>query len=268
MPQPLANRIAVVTGASAGIGRAAALALSAQGARLVVNARRPDRLDQLVTEITASGGAAVPIVGDAAETHVIDSLLDAAKHAYSRDADLVLVNAGRGLSGSPTTSDDSQWEEMVRLNLIGAARLVRAAAARMTALVPEPSKGANTPAQDPWLTSGRDIVILGSTVGKHISPFSSMYGSTKFAVNSIAEAVRRELAPKGVRVSSISPAVVRSEFQSVAGYDPQKFGAFMDSVGPVLDPEDIARLIVYIVSQPAHVCINDVVIRPTRQDYP
>lgn len=118
------------------------------------------------------------------------------------------------------------------------------------------------------VTRPRDIILLGSTVGKHISPFSSMYGSTKFAVNSIAEAVRRELAPRGIRVTTISPAIVRSEFQAVAGYDPDKFGAFMDNIGPVLDPADIARTIVFIASQPAHVCINDVVIRPTRQDYP
>lgn len=263
---PLNNRIAVVTGASAGIGRACAVALAAAGAKVVVNARRAERLNDLVAEI--GNGKAVAVAGDAADSTVIAAMLDAAKSKFGRDADLVLVNAGRGLSGSPTTSDESQWEEMVRLNLIGAARLVRAAATRMTTLVPAPPTGASMPGKDPWLDSPRDIVILGSTVGKHISPFSSMYGSTKFAVNSIAEAVRRELSGKGVRVSSISPAVVRSEFQGVAGYDPEKFGTFMDSIGPVLEPDDIARLVVFMASQPAWVCINDVVIRPTRQEYP
>jgi NADP-dependent 3-hydroxy acid dehydrogenase YdfG len=268
MIQLLSSRIAVITGASAGIGRACALALAAEGAKVVVNARREERLRDLVAEIASKGGSAALAAGDAAEMSVIESMLDTAKRSFGRDVDLVLVNAGRGLSGSPTTSDESQWEEMVRLNLIGAARLVRASAARMTALVPTPSAGANARGKDVWLESGRDIVILGSTVGKHISPFSSMYGSTKFAVNSIAEAVRRELSGKGVRVSSISPAVVRSEFQGVAGYDPEKFGAFMDCIGPVLEPEDIARLVVFMVSQPAWVCVNDVVIRPTRQEYP
>ncbi len=267
---PLSSRIAVVTGASAGIGRACALSLAAGGAKVVVNARRAERLRELVREIEAANGkgTAVAAPGDAADTGVIAAMLDAAKSNFGRDADLVLVNAGRGLSGSPTTSDESQWEEMVRLNLIGAARLVRAAAARMTALVPVPPTGASVPGTHAWLDAPRDIVILGSTVGKHISPFSSMYGSTKFAVNSIAEAVRRELSTKGIRVSSISPAVVRSEFQGVAGYDPEKFGAFMDSIGPVLEPIDIARLVVFMASQPAWVCINDVVIRPTRQEYP
>ncbi|MEO0484127.1 MAG: SDR family NAD(P)-dependent oxidoreductase, partial [Planctomycetota bacterium] len=113
-----------------------------------------------------------------------------------------------------------------------------------------------------------DIVLLGSTVGRHISPFSSMYGSTKFAVHSLAEAARRELATKGVRVSLIEPGIVESEFQSVAGYDSEKFGEFMRTIGPVLQPEDIAETIAWICSRPAHVAISDVVLRGTRQEYP
>jgi len=259
MNNPLKDRISVVTGASAGIGEAIARELVALGSAVVINARRRERLDSLATELAARGGRVATLSGDCTQQATIDQLLDTAKARFGREADLIVVNAGRGLSGSPLTSDDAQWEEMIRLNLTGAARLIRAAAQRMLTLVPDGGD---------WRSRPRDIVILGSTVGKHISPFSSMYGSTKFAINSIAEAVRRELAPKGIRVASISPAIVRSEFQSVAGYDPQKFGAFMDSIGPVLEPSDVARLLGFMVSQPAHVEINDVVIRPTRQDYP
>ena len=114
----------------------------------------------------------------------------------------------------------------------------------------------------------RDVVVIGSNVGKHISPFSSMYGSTKFAVNSLAEAARRELGPKGVRVTLVAPGIVRSEFQEVAEYDAETFGEFMDRIGPVLEPGDVARMVLYVVGQPAHVHVNDVTIRPTRQDYP
>jgi NADP-dependent 3-hydroxy acid dehydrogenase YdfG len=259
MSNELQGRIAVVSGASAGIGRAVALDLASRGAAVVVNARRREKLADLVREIEGAGGRARASEGDAAETSTVVAMLDEARRAFGADADLVVVNAGRGLAGSPISSDDAQWEEVIRVNLLGAARLVREAGKRMLALVPD---GAD------WRTRPRDIVLLGSTVGKHISPFSSMYGSTKFAVNSIAEAVRRELAPKGIRVSCVNPAIVRSEFQQVAGYDPVKFGQFMDSIGPVLDPQDIARAIAFIVSQPAHVLINDLVIRPTRQDYP
>ena len=95
-----------------------------------------------------------------------------------------------------------------------------------------------------------------------------MYGSTKSAVHMLAESLRRLLAPRGVRVSLLEPGIVKSEFQDSAGYDRESFGKFMDSISPVLTPEDISRLILFIVSQPAHVCINDVMVRPTRQEYP
>jgi len=254
----LHGRIAVVTGASAGIGRAIALELAGRGARVVVNARREGRLRELAEQIGEERARAV--AGDASEASTIDAVLEGARDRWGREADLVVVNAGRGLAGSVTDSDESQWEEMVRTNLTGAAMLMRRAARRMVASVESDDR--------PWTERARDIVVLGSIAGKHISPFSSMYGSTKWAVNSLAEAMRRELGPQGIRVTLIAPAVVRSEFQQVAGYDDDHFGQFMEGIGPVLEPEHIAKLIGFVVSQPAAVHVNDVVIRPTRQEYP
>lgn len=260
--QPLAGRIAIVTGASSGIGEAIARDLVAAGARIIINARRQERLQTLASELNkdrpAPVAAAAP--GDASEQAVIDAMLDLARDAFKSEADAVIVNAGRGLSGSVTTSDASQWEDMLRTNILGAARLMRAAAARML-----PLAGAN-PAGT--LKSPYDIVVIGSTVGRHISPFSSMYGSTKFAVHSLAEGLRREIGPKGIRVSTVEPGIVQTEFQSVAGYDSGPFGEFVQRIGPVLLGEDIARVVRFILEQPPHVHINDVVVRPTRQDYP
>lgn len=260
MPTPdLTGRIAIVTGASAGIGRAIADDLYAHGARVVVNARRHERLDAWAEDKDA---ARVEIVaGDAAEPATIETMFAEAKAKWGRDADLVIANAGRGLAGSVTDSDAAQWEDMIRTNLTGAAHLLRNAANRMA------PKGEPAPRRD-WLDQPRDIVVLGSIAGRHISPFSSAYGSTKFAVNSLAEALRRELGPRGVRVTLVAPAVVESEFQQVAGYDAKGFGEFMERIGPVLQPSDVAKLVTFIVGQPAHVHVNDVVIRPTRQDYP
>jgi NADP-dependent 3-hydroxy acid dehydrogenase YdfG len=254
--QPLNNRIAIVTGASAGIGRAIAVTLVSRGARVVVNARRGDKLRELTSEL--GEGSAISVVGDAADPAIITHMLDAARDRFHAEADLVVANAGRGLKGSVSDSDTDQWEEMVRTNLLGAARLMREAAARMITLADDST----------WQTHPRDIVVLGSNVGKHISPFSSMYGSTKFAVGSLAEALRREVGPRGVRVTLVCPGVVKSEFQGVAGYDPDTFGDFMDRIGPVLEPRDIANLIAFTCEQPAHVHLNDIVIRPTRQEYP
>lgn len=256
----LDGRIAVVTGASAGIGEAVAIDLAAQGARVVANARRAERLQSLCDRLGRD--CAVGVAGDAAEEPVIDRMLDTARERFGGEADLVVANAGRGLAGSVVTSDEAQWEEMVRTNLLGAARLMRRAAARMIEAGPDPQHG------EGWLRRPRDIVVLGSTVGRHISPFSSMYGGTKFAVNSLAEAQRRELAPRGIRVSLVEPGIVRSEFQQVAGYDPDGFGELMQRYSPVLEPADVARAITFIAAQPAHVHLNDVVIRGTRQEYP
>jgi len=207
------------------------------------------------------------VAGDASQQGTIDAMFDAAEKHFHRGADLVVVNAGRGLAGSLTTSDESQWEEVFRTNYLGAARLMRTAADRLLQVVsPNPDGEAGKTGE--WLKRPRDIVAIGSSVGRNISPFSSMYGSTKFAVHALAEALRREIGPKGVRVTTIEPAIVASEFQAVAGYDATTFGSFMEKIGPVLLPADVARTIGFIVSQPAHVHLNNVALRPTRQDYP
>ena len=174
---------------------------------------------------------------------------------------LVVINAGRGLNGSVMTSDTAQWEEMIRTNLLGAAKLIRQAGLRML-------KSSEGKAGADLVRTGRDMVVLGSTVGRNVSPFSSMYGSTKFGVHGLVEGARRELGPKGIRVTLIAPGFVKSEFQGVAGYDPAWVQQTFDRIGPVLVPEDVARVVTFAASQPGQVHVNDVMLRPTRQDYP
>jgi NADP-dependent 3-hydroxy acid dehydrogenase YdfG len=256
---PLAGRVAVITGASAGIGAAITRSLSDAGVFCVVNGRRSQQLEDLCHELGPED--VTPVVGDCADDVVIERMLDVAKVSLGtkgREADIVVINAGRGLAGSAVTSDAAQWEEMLRTNILGAARLLRAAAQRMLA----------DKKSDDRRAGPRDIIVLGSTVGRHISPFSSMYGSTKFAVNSLAEAARRELGPQGVRVTLIEPGFVESEFQGVAGYKPEWFAEVKGRIGPVLTPEDVARSVRFVVDQPEHVHVSDILIRPTRQDYP
>ncbi len=260
---PLKGRVALITGATAGIGLAIAHDFARLGASLVLNGRRAERLDALAKELRTT---CAKVAGDCAEDATIRALLDAGRAlAIGRAPDLVVINAGRGLRGSVLDSDTTQWEEMIRTNLLAAAKLLRESAQAMLADIERPH-GTNSGGKA--LASPRDIVVLGSTVGRHISPFSSMYGSTKFAVNSLAEAARRELGPKGIRVTLIEPGFVVSEFQGVAGYDPAWFESVKDRIGPPLTPDDIARSVSFVVTQPPAVHVSDVLIRPTRQDYP
>jgi len=116
--------------------------------------------------------------------------------------------------------------------------------------------------------SAADIVIVGSVVGRHVSPFSAVYGASKFAVHGLAEGLRREMGPKGVRVSLVEPGIVISGFQAAAGYSDEMVQSFDEKFGPLLRGDDIASAIHYIVTQPPHVHISDIIVRPTRQDYP
>lgn len=257
----LGGRIAVVTGASAGIGEAIARDLHGHGASVVINARRAEKLEQLAKSL----GSRVAIApGDAAEDATIAAMLDMARARFgggTREADLVVINAGRGLGGTVITSDVSQWDEMIRTNVLAAAKLIRAAGQRLL-------KEQEGKSVEQMLERARDIVVLGSTVGRHVSPFSSMYGGTKFNVHGMVEGVRREIGPKGIRVSLIEPGFVVSEFQGVAGYDDAWLKGVWERIGPVLKPEDVARTVSFIVGQPPAVHLNDIMLRPTRQDYP
>lgn len=206
------GRVAVVTGASAGIGRAVAVALARDGARVIVNARRAELLDHLVREIGPDRAAAVP--GDAADDAVVKRMLDTARDRFGREADLVVVNAGRGLRGSVYDSDPARWEDVIRVNLLSAARLLRAAAERMAGPVevvkgPPKPPAPSVPPED-WIRRPRDIVVLGSTVGRHVSPFSSFYGAAKAGVHMMTESLRRLIGPKGVRVTLVNPASWRA----------------------------------------------------------
>ena len=249
----LVGRVAIVTGAGSGIGRATACHLASLGARIVLNGRTEGPLRDVQGVIGSSNATCV--VGNAATMSTIGSLFAAATGAFGAPADLVVVNAGRGLAGSATTSSEEDWEALIEINITGSARLIRAAGLHFLSFPIS-------------TTIPKDIVIMGSIVGKHVSAFSTIYSSTKAAVASLAEGTRRELGPKGVRVTIVEPGFVKTDFQNVAGYEEKWFSELVAEVGPVLDPDDVARLIGFIVQQPPHVHLNEVVIRPVRQIYP
>ena len=248
------TRVAIVTGATSGIGEATARRFIASGYAVVGNGRNRQKLDELEQVL---GDAFLGIAGDAADAEVLDSLFASASQRFGRTADIVVANAGRGLGGSVKDADLSQLEEVLKLNVTGALLLLQKAARKMV-----------DGQQSGFPEKAADIVIIGSVVGRHISPFSAVYGATKFAVHSLAEGLRREVGPQGVRVSLVEPGIVVSGFQQAAGYSDDLLNMFDEKFGPLLHGEDIANAIQFLVSQPPHVHISDIMVRPTRQDYP
>jgi NADP-dependent 3-hydroxy acid dehydrogenase YdfG len=116
--------------------------------------------------------------------------------------------------------------------------------------------------------SAADILIIGSVVGKHISPFSAVYGASKFAVHALAEGLRRDIGPKGVRVSLVQPGIVISGFQAGAKYSDELVDSFHEKFGPLPSCGEIADAMHFVVSRPPHVNVSDICVRATRQDYP
>jgi NADP-dependent 3-hydroxy acid dehydrogenase YdfG len=248
------SRIAIITGATSGIGAATVRKLVTAGFGVVGNARHADKLQAMEQEL---GSAFCGVAGDASDASVLDKLFSAATERFGKPADIVVANAGRGLGGSVKDSDLSRFEEILKLNVTGTLALLQKAAQRMVE-----SQDSGFP------RVAADIVVIGSVVGRHISPFSAVYGATKFAVHGLAEGLRREVGPKGVRVTLVEPGIVVSGFQDAAGYDNAQVTLFEDKFGPLLYGEDIANAIHFVVTQPPHVHVSNIMVRPTRQDYP
>ncbi len=248
------SRIAIVTGATSGIGEATARKFAAAGFGVVGNGRKAAMLTAMEKEI---GPAFCGVAGDASENSVLERLFAAAKERFGKPADIVVANAGRGLGGSVKDADLSQFDDVIRINVTGTLAILQKAAQSMV-----DGKPSSFP------QAAADIVIVGSVVGRHVSPFSAVYGATKFAVHALAEGLRREVGPKGVRVSLVEPGIVLSGFQAVARYSDEMVNGFDEKFGPLLKGEDVANAIYFVVTQPPHVHISDIIVRPTRQDYP
>ncbi len=247
-------RIALVTGATSGIGEATARKFVAAGFGVVGNGRNAAKLAALEQEL---GPAFCGVAGDAADRTVLDRMFASAQQRFGQTVSIAVANAGRGLGGSVKDADLSEFEDLLKINVSGALALLQRAAREMVAAQ-----------QGVYPRAAADIVVIGSVVGRHVSPFSAVYGASKFAVHSLAEGLRREVGPKGVRVSLVEPGIVVSGFQAVAGYSDEMTRMFDERFGPLLVGDDIADAIHFIVSQPPHVHISDIVVRPTRQDYP
>jgi len=224
------DRVFLITGASSGIGAATARRAAEAGYRVVLAARSKDKLDALAAEL---GGPerAIAVAADVTSWEDNEALVAAALDAYGQ-LDVAFANAGFGAKRGWLEETPEHWREMVLTNVLGAAYTVRAA-------LPELRR-----------TRGH-VLLTGSVAGRRALP-GSLYSCTKWAVTAMAEAVRAELGDSGVRTTLIEPGAVETPF-------------FDDPGEGRLEPDDIARAVIYAVSQPPHVDVNDVLIRPVAQ---
>ncbi len=248
------QRIAIVTGATSGIGEATARKLVAEGISVIGNGRNAEKLSCLDAEL---GAEFYGIAGDITHDGVIESLFAAAQSRFGKQPDIVVANAGRGLGGSVMDSDLAEFQKVLHINVTSTLALLQKSARLMAAFQ-----------SDRFPEQAADIIIIGSVVGRNISPFSAVYGATKFAVHALAEGLRREVGTKGIRVSLVEPGILLSGFQEAAGYSDALVTTFTEKFGPLLIGEDIANTIHFMISQPPHVHISEIMVRPTRQDYP
>ncbi|HVI46694.1 MAG TPA: SDR family oxidoreductase [Chitinophaga sp.] len=255
------DRIAIITGASSGIGEATALRLAAQGVRMVLNGRSADRLTDVEQKVNAAGHGtiAVSICGDIAEKQVTDACIAACHNTWNEYPSVFIASAGRGLPGTVLTSDENEWDHLINTNVKGLMHQMKSISKTMQELAEAPRD---------FVAAPLDIVVIGSSIGRNVSPFNSVYGATKFAAHGLTEALRRQLGPKGIRVTLIEPGLVGTNFQQAAGYDPAWFDSYSKEVGPILKADDVAQVISFLLNLPGNVHLDNISIRPTRQAYP
>jgi clavulanate-9-aldehyde reducatase len=242
---PLEGKVAAVTGASSGIGEATAVALAQAGARVSLAARRKDRLDALSEQL---GDRALAIETDISDEAQARDFLQQTKSELG-SVDILVNNAGVMLLGLLLMQDGDDWRRMIEVNALGLVYCSHEALKLMNE------------------QGGGHIVNVSSTAGRHAYAGSAVYNMTKWGVTGFSEALRQEALHVNVRVTCVEPGYVDTELQG-HNTNPMVVEAaekMREQIGKVLEAEDIAQAILYAVSQPEHVCVNEVLVRPTKQ---
>lgn len=238
------NKVVIITGASSGLGEATARRLAKRGAKLMLAARREDRLKELADEISKAGGVAKYQVTDVTDREQVKALADATHKAYDR-IDVLINNAGLMPLSPLAALKVDEWDQMVDVNIKG----VLYGVAAVLPIMKEQKSG--------------HIINLSSVAGHKVMPSGVVYCATKFAVKAISEGIRLE--SKGeIRSTNISPGAVETELTStISDEESAKNAEQMYEVA--IDADAIARAITYAIEQPDDVDVNEMIIRPTKQ---
>ena len=244
----LENKTVIITGASSGIGEATARKLAAEGANVVLAARRKDKLTDLQSDIKKNGGSALVVETDVTDKNDIKNLAEQTKDTYG-PCDILINNAGLMPLSYMKNLHTDEWEQMIDVNIKGVLNCLAEVLPDMT----ERESG--------------HIVNISSVAGREIMPGSAVYSATKFGVRALSDGLRQELSPEfGIRVTCIEPGAVDTELLETIT-DEELMEDFQDQMGDLdfLESEDIADSIYYAVSQPNDVHVNELQIRPTSQ---
>jgi NADP-dependent 3-hydroxy acid dehydrogenase YdfG len=253
MARTLDGTVALITGASSGIGEATALALAERGASVALAARRKDRLDALAATIRGAGGNALVLEADIADEQQASDTVERTVAELGR-LDTLINNAGVMLLGPAVGAPVTEWQRMVQLNMLGLLYCAHAALPHLLAAAESSPRGV------------ADMVNISSVAGRVARNGSGVYNATKHGVGAFSEALRQEVTRRHVRVSLVEPGATETELAShnrpeIQDGMRQRF-ANMER----MKAEDIADAIAYIVTRPRHVAVNEMLIRPTDQE--
>jgi NADP-dependent 3-hydroxy acid dehydrogenase YdfG len=252
MSNALEGTVALVTGASSGIGEATARALAAEGAKVAVAARRLERLERLAEEIGRGGQTALAIESDIIDQAQAIEVVDRTVDELGR-LDIVVNNAGQMLLGPIEGAPTEEWERMIDLNLKGLINTTHAAIPHLLNAAEDSGRGC------------ADVVNISSVAGRIARAGSGVYNLTKFGVGAFSESLRQEFAGRKIRSIVIEPGAVDTELSDHIrdGVRERVRERFADI--EMLQSSDIAEAIAFAVTRPAHVSLNEVLIRPTEQ---
>jgi NADP-dependent 3-hydroxy acid dehydrogenase YdfG len=250
----LAGTVALVTGASSGIGAATVRALAAHGAAVALVARREDRLRELAAEIESAGGAAIPVAADVADAGQAVDAVAAAVDAFGR-LDTLVNNAGLLRMGPAAEAPLSDWSDLVAVNVSGVLHITHASLRHLIAAAADSPRGV------------ADIVTISSTGGRVARPGTAVYSLTKFGVNAFSEGIRQELIGARVRVGIVGPGTVDTEINDHLPA-PAREAFARNTAGMVkLLPEDVADAVMYMVTRDRRVAVNEILVRAGEQTW-
>jgi NADP-dependent 3-hydroxy acid dehydrogenase YdfG len=248
MNNNIEGKVVVITGASSGLGEATARALSAQGARVALGARRQDRIQSLADELTGRDGKAIAVAMDATAREQVKKLVDAAVQAYGR-VDVMINNAGLMPQAPLERLEIDEWDRMIDVNIKGVLYGIAAALPYM-----KQQKAGH-------------FINVSSVAGHKVGPGFAVYAATKHAVRALSEGLRQEVKPYNIRTTVISPGAVATELPDSV-IDPDTAARVREFYAAAAIPADsFARSVVFAISQPDDMDVNEILFRPTRQEY-